>query len=149
MSYRAEPTFQIYGNQRFLTHNIKGEGEDDDRHLFAQRMTGYGIFSFGALTSGQAKRVVLADVNIVSPISLVSVYAFGVNAANDEIRFRLFAGTVQIAEQIITKNEMPFQYPKGAVIDPSLSIEVEADSRVTQLMMYWQPVHVIDYIEVN
>lgn len=147
--YQLQTTKQIYGNSEYLAHNIKGETPTDDRFLFGMRVPSYGIINFGAFTAGQTKRVLLANINITSQISLTSVYAFGDNATNDEIKFRLFSGEIQIAEQRITSLEMPFQYPSGAIIDPSLSIEVESRYSVTQIIMYWQPVHVLDYVEVS
>lgn len=151
--YQLETTKQIYGDSEYLAHNIKGQTTEDDRFLFGMRVPSYGIFSFGALASGQTRRVVLAQEGITSPISLTSVYAFGDNTNNDEIYFRLFSGTgraaQEIAQQRIISNDMPFQYPKGAIIDPSLSIEVEPRYKVTQIVMYWQPVHVLKYVQVS
>lgn len=147
--YELETTKQTYGNQEYLAHNIKGQIPADDRHLFAGRVPSFGIFSFGAFTAEQKKRVSLADEGIVSPISLSSAYAFGRNGNNDEIFFRLFAGDQEIAEQRIVSNSMPFQFPDGAIIDPSLTIEVESRYNATQIMLYWQPVHILKYVEIS
>lgn len=149
MTYQLETTSQLYGNQQYLAHNLKGATPELDRQFFAQRIASYGIFSFGAFTSRQTKRVVLADQNITSPISLVSAYAFASNATSDEIRFRLLADTQQIAEQRISSNDMPFAFPPGAIIDPTLTIEVESRYGVTQLLIYWQPVHILSHIQIN
>lgn len=147
--YELEQGKQTYGDQEYLTHNLKGQQPTDDRFLFGMRVPSYGIFSFGAFAAGQKKRVYLADEGITSPISLKSVYAFGTNGTDDEIKFRLFERAIEIAEQKIVSNDMPFQYPDGAIIDPSLGIEVESRRAVTQIIMYWQPVHILKYVAVS
>lgn len=138
----------MYGEREFLAHKLLGETALDDRYLFAQRVPSYGIFSFGAMSGSETKTVVLANEGITSPIQLKSVYAFNVSASSDEIRFRLYAGDTEIAEMKLTASDMPFQFPDGAIIDPSLSIEVDPRYAVSQLLIYWQPVHIIKYVSV-
>ena len=147
--YESEPLDQQYGDRLYLAHKIKGDSPENARALFGMRMPSYGIFSFGAMAARQQKTIVLANEGIVSPIQLKSVYAFNPNASSDEIRFRLYAGTQELAGMRLTANDMPFQFPDGAIIDPALSIQVEPRYSVTQLMLYWQPVHILKYVAVT
>ena len=148
MDYQLEASSQTYGDREYLSHKLPGATPSDDRYFFGQRIPSYGIFSFGAINSNSTKRVVLASVGILSPILLRSVYAFTLSATNEEIRFRLFEDNTEIIEQRITNSEMPYQFPDGAIVSPNLSIEVEPRYTVTNLLIYWQPVHIIHYSAV-
>ena len=88
------------------------------------------------------------EMSIDTSIQLLSVYAFNPDADQDEIRFRLFQGSIQLAEMKLTNSQMPFEFPKGAIINPSWSIEIDSRYEISQLLIYWQPVHVLDYFEV-
>lgn len=148
MPFSLVPDAQLYGSNQFKAFKQPGATSDGDRHFFAERIPGYGIFSFGAMTPNQKKRVVLATAGITSPIMLRSVYAFGANSVNDEIKMRLFSGTTQLAEMTVLSAEMPYQFPDGAIIDPAYSIEIETRYNTTGLNLYWQPVNVIDYLAI-
>jgi len=148
MSYNLETTKQIYGNQLFLTHNIKGDTSTDDRHLFGMRVPSFGIINFGTMAAGQVKNFKPIDNGINSDISLKSAFAFTTSATNDEITLRLLDGTTEIAEQKLTNAQMPYSFPPGAIINPNLTIQVTTRYATTQMLLYWQPVHVLDYIEV-
>jgi hypothetical protein len=149
MPFSLTPDAQLYGSNQFKAFKQAGATPDGDRHFFADRIANYGIFSFGAMTANQKKRVVLATANITSPILLRSVYAFGANPTNDEIKLRLFSGTTQLAEMTLLSADMPYQFPDGAIIDPAYSIEIETRYATTQLNMYWQPVNIIDYLAIT
>lgn len=148
MSYELETTSQIYGNQPFLTHNIKGDVPENDRHLFGMRIPSFGIISFGAMRANSTKNFKPIDRGIASEFQLISAYAFTTSATSDEITLKLFSGNVEVAEQKITNNEMPYKFPPGAIINPNLTIQVKPKYNTTALVLYWQPVHVLDYVEV-
>lgn len=148
MSYQLETTEQIYGEQPYLTHVIKGETPEEDLHLFGMRVPSYGIINFGSITNNSFKTIVLAEKGITSPIQLKSIYAFTSTGGNDETRFSLFRGTTRIVEMRIPSGEMPYQFPEGAIIDPSLSITVRPRYNISQLLIYWQPVHVLSNVQV-
>ena len=148
MSYQLQTTAQVYGDNNFLTHKLPGNTADDDRYLFGQRVQSFGIINFGAIASNSSKQVLLSSIGISSPILLRSVYAFNYSGGSDEMRMRLFSGTQKLAEMKFKFSEVPYRFPDGAIIDPSLSIEVEPRYAVIQLLLYWQPVHVLSYIEV-
>lgn len=147
--FESETIGQLYGDKQYLAHNLKGQTTADDRALFGMRVPSYGIFNFGAMTGAQVKRIVLAAEGIVSPIELRSIYAFNATASSDEIKYRLYAGSTEILEYRLNSAVVPYEFPPGAIIDPSLSIEVEPRYDVSQLLIYWQPVHVLSYIEVS
>lgn len=149
MSYQLDTTSQLYGDQQYLSHVIRGETPEGDRHLFGQRVPSFGIFSFGEMSAGSEKTVVLADENIISSIQLTSVYAFNNNASNDEIRFSLFRAGTEIAEMRLTGADMPYQFPKGAIIAPDLAIRVRPRFAASQVLIYWQPVHILKYVAVR
>lgn len=44
---------------------------------------------------------------------------------------------------------MLFAFPLGAIVIPSLTIEVEPRYPVNNLTIYWQPVHVLKYTTIN
>ena len=67
MGYQLQTTSQLYGDQQFLTHVIKGDTPEGDRHLFGQRVPSYGIINFGAINANTEKTIVLAAQGITSP----------------------------------------------------------------------------------
>lgn len=148
MTYQLETSSQTYGDREFLTHNLKGTTTADDRYLFAQRVPSYGVINFGAMAAGSTKDFSLIDNGINGEILVRSIYDFTNFSTNDEVAFRLLQGTTQILEQRITSNEMPYTFPPGAILNPSLTIQVEPRYTTTQLLIYWQPVHILSYIEV-
>jgi len=148
MSYQLKTTTQVYGEQRYLAHKIKGETQNDDRYLFGQRIPSYGIINFGAMAANSTKNFKLIDNGISSDIELKSIFDFTLGANNDQTTLRLFAGEIEILEQVIVSNNMPYTFPPGAIINPNLTIQVQPRYNSTQLLIYWQPVHVIDYVEV-
>lgn len=145
MAYQLDSAKQTFGNQDYLAHKIKGATVADDRYLFAQRVEAYGIIDFGAMARNATKRVALSTLGITSQISLKSAYAFGASATTDEIKYRLFSGTTQLMELQLLAAEMPFVFPPGAIVDPTLSIEILATQAFDRVMLFWQPVHVLDY----
>ena len=149
MTYQLDTTSLTYGDREFLAHNLKGATANDDRYLFGQRIKSYGILNFGAMSGNSSKRAILSNLGITSPILIRSAYAFSQNTWNDEIKFRLFDGNTQLTELTILNTEMPYQFPDGAIIDPSLSIEVFTNQATTQMLIYWQPVHVLQYDEIS
>ncbi|MEM7592644.1 MAG: hypothetical protein AAF383_14175 [Cyanobacteria bacterium P01_A01_bin.83] len=116
--------------------------------MFGQRIPSYGIINFGAMAGGTTKNFKPIDYGILSEIELKSIYDFTSNATADECTFKLFSGNVEILEQRITNNEMPYTFPPGAIINPNLTIQVKPKYTTTQLLIYWQPVHVFSYLEV-
>lgn len=149
MAYQLEPTTQLYGEDLYLAHNLTGDRTQGDRRLFGQRVPSYGIINFGAIRGGSTKDFKPIDNGISSEIMLRSIYDFTTSATNDEVTFKLFNGTAEIFEQKITNSEMPYTFPPGAIINPDLTIQVEPRYTTTQLLIYWQPVHVLSYIEVQ
>lgn len=149
MDYQLETTKQIYANQAFLTHKLVGDEPSLDRHLFGMRVESLGYFNFKQINKEQTKQVKLSEQGINTPISLVSIYAFANNSTSDEVEFRLKHGNNILAKMQIKYYEMPFAFPKGAVIAPELSIEVKPKNDVSQLLIYWQPIHILKEVVVN
>lgn len=149
MPFQLETISEIYGTRKYLAHNLKGQTANDDRALFGMRVPSYGIFDFGTLANNASKKVVLSSIGITSPILIRSVYAFSSNTNADEIKFRILSGSVQLTELTIPSSDMPYKFPDGAIIDPSLSIEIRVNQTTTQLLVYWQPVHVLQYNLIN
>ncbi|MEM7762091.1 MAG: hypothetical protein AAF298_28840 [Cyanobacteria bacterium P01_A01_bin.40] len=149
MVYQLETTSQLYGDQQYLAHRIKGEISADDRYLFGQRVPSYGIINFGAMAAGSTKNFTPIANGIQSDIELKSIFDFTSSATNDECTFKLFSGEIEILEQKIVNNDMPYTFPPGAIINPNLTIQVKPRYTTTQLLIYWQPVHVLNYVEVQ
>ena len=78
-----------------------------------------------------------------------SIFDFTAAANNDQATFRLFNGETEILEQVIVSNYMPYTFPPGAIINPNLTIQVQPRYDTTQLLIYWQPVHVLSHVEVK
>ena len=143
MSYQLKPDSLPYGDDIFLAHNLKGATAEDDRLFFAQRIRAFGVIDFGAMSANSIKTYTPATDGVMSPISIVSVYAFTTAATNDEITFKIFDGVTELTRQKITNNEMPYQFPPGAIIRPDLTIQVEPRYDTTKLLIYWQPVYLL------
>ena len=143
MTYQLEPDYQVYGDKNYLAHNLKGETVEDDRRFFAQRVRAFGVIDFGTMSANSIKTYTPATDGVMSPISIVSVYAFTTAATNDEITFKIFDGVTELTRQKITNNEMPYQFPPGAIIRPDLTIQVEPRYDTTKLLVYWQPVYLL------
>jgi hypothetical protein len=143
MPYQLVPSSLPYGNDSFLAHNLKGATPEDDRQFFGQRIQSFGIIDFGAMNAGSTKSYTPINDGIQSPISIASVYAFTTVATNDEITFSIFEGTVELTRQKITNNDMPYQFPPGAIIRPDLTIQVKPRYNTMKLLVYWRPVHIL------
>lgn len=148
MSYRLETSSQQYGSSKYLDHNLKGVNAESDRRLFAQRVSSYGIINFGVFTANQTKQFLPSANGITSDIMLRSLYPFTTDASRGETTFRLLQGTTKIAEWLFTGTDVPFAFPDGAIINSSLTLEVKPKYALSQLMLYWQPVHVLSYIQL-
>ncbi len=146
--YQLQTSFQQFGDSKYLDHNLTGQTVTDDRRLFAQRVPSIGIFNFGQINGNASKTISLADYQITSPIQLVSIYALGSENLNSETIYELVSGETVLFSLKLLKESMPFAFPNGAVVDPSLSIRVKPKSNVSQVLIYWQPVHVLSYIEI-
>ena len=144
MPYQLETISQVYGDREYLAHNFKGATPNDDRATFGMRIPSYGVLDFGSITRNQIKDAVLADLGINSPISLKCIYAFDINI-NTEITLRLLEGNNQLIQLVIPNDKMPYQFPDGLIVDNSLTIRLTASSSVGQLLIYWQPVHLLQY----
>lgn len=149
MVYQLETTSQLYGDKEYVSHVIKGDTPADDRHLFGMRVPSYGVINFGAMAANSTKDFTPIANGINSDIELKSIFDFTDSASGDECTFKLFNGEIEILEQRITNNEMPYTFPPGAIINPNLTIQVKSRYNTTQLLIYWQPVHVLSYLEVQ
>ncbi len=148
MSYQLETASQVYGDNLYLAHNLKSDTAEADRFLFGQRVPSYGIINFGYMKAGTTKIFRPLDNGINSDILLRSVYSFTTAPANEEVTFNLFNGREQLLEQRIPNSEMPYTFPPGAIINPNLTITVTCRYETAQLLIYWQPVHVLSFIQV-
>ena len=145
MSYELESVSQKYGNANYLAHNLKGNTPEEDRRVFAMRIESFGIIDFGYMKSGTVKKASLAELNIKNPISLKAIFAFNTSDASDEIRFYLYRGNIEVVEIKFSSSEMPYKFPPGAIVDPSLSIVVKPKVTTSSVVIYWQPIHIIQY----
>lgn len=149
MSFQLEPDFQVYGDKNYLAHNLKGATAEDDRRFFGQRIPAFGVIDFGSMTANSIKSYTPVTDGVLSPISIVSVYAFTTAATNDEITFKIFEGATELTRQKITNDEMPYQFPPGAIIRPELTIQVEPRYDTMKLLVYWRPVHILHSAQVS
>ena len=148
MTFTRNSAKQMFGEQNYLSHQITGNVEPEPFYAVGDRVSSYGIFNFGQIAADSEKRISLASVGINQPISLSSIYAFTSNASSDEVRFYLFSGDAELVELRLFSAEMPYTFPPGAIIDPSLDIVVRPRSNLTSLLIYWKPVHIITEIQV-
>lgn len=141
--FQLQPT-----NQAYQGKNYKLLKDSQDSHYLAERIANIGVLDFGTVTASQKKRIDLAAKGMLSPVIILSVYAFSGDTANDEIRFNLYrkdsAGVLdKVAYQKYDSNKMPYRFPHGAVLTPDLVIEVEPRYNVDALLIYTQPCNVV------
>lgn len=139
-------------NTDYLIHKLPGETPEGDRHFFGQRIPSYGIINFGAFQKKQKKRFTPIQHGIERDISARSIFSFTTSSTNDEFIYRLLGKdnsnrSVVIYELKVTNNESPYEFPPGAIINPYLTIEIESKYEATAVLLYWQPVHVLQYTE--
>lgn len=146
MPYELETVKQSYGSQEYLAHKLKGTTPADDRYFFGSRIPSYGIINFGAMGANTTKQFKPLSKGINSDIALESLYLFSLDGSKGEVTFRLFDGTVKIAEWIFGITQLPYQFPKGAIINPNLTLEVQPKFAISQCLIYWQPVHTLSYL---
>lgn len=146
--YQLGTASQIYGDEKYLDHVLRGETTDLDRRLVGDRIPSYGVINFGSINANLTKRFKPFDRGIKSDILLRSFYVFTPDASKDETRFSLSLETTKIAEWLFSPDKMPFRFPEGAIINPAITLEVKPKNNVSQVLLYWQPVHVLSYIEV-
>ena len=146
MPYQLDTAKQTYGNQEYLAHNIKGNTAANDRYLFGQRVPSYGIINFGVMNANATKQFKPISNGINSDIMLRSIYPFTLDGTKPEITLRLYDGTTKIAEWIFASSEIPYRFPDGAIINPNLNLEIKTKTSVNQMLVYWQPVHVLSYL---
>ena len=148
MSYQRESIVQPYGKLEFLAHDISGNIDPRGFNFVGDRVSSYGVINFGYVKGGSSKRIKPIDYGIERDIWLRSIWAFNTSATNDEITMRLYAGRAEFFEQKISNNEMPYTFPPGAILNPNLIFEVQPKYDATQVVLYWQPVHVLSYVEI-
>lgn len=146
--YQQQATYQTYNDRKYLDHQINADGIETDVRLVGDRVPSYGVINFGAMSSGSKKQIKPLNLGITTDILLRSLYAFTTSSTNEETTIRLFLNGTEFLEQKITNNEMPYTFPPGAILNPTLTLEVQPRYDTTQLVIYWQPVHVISYLEV-
>lgn len=149
MSYERISKEQRYGSQSYLSHQISGNIESNPFYVVGDRVSSYGIINLGYLSARQKKRFKPIDYGINSDILLRSLYAFTTAPTAEEVTIRLFLDNTEFLEQKISDSEMPYTFPPGAIVNPNLELEVEPRYNTAQIVIYWQPVHVISYVEVN
>lgn len=147
MTYQRETIIQNYGDTEYLAHLITGD-EDKAYGYFANRIPSYGIINMGFIGANYKKKFKPVDLNITTDIMLRSLFSFTRHSIQEETTIRLFADGYEFLEQKITNEEMPYTFPPGAIINPNFTIEIQP-SYQSLVMLYWQPVHVLSYIEVE
>ena len=153
MKYDLIPAKQRFNDDTdYLIHKLPGERPEDDRHFFGQRIPSYGIINFGAFQAGQKKRFTPIQHGVEREISARSIFSFTTDSNTDEFTYRLLGKddldrSIEVYEQKITNNESPYQFPPGAIVNPYLTIEIESRYAAVAVVMYWQPVHVLQYTE--
>ena len=135
---------ETYGSNNYVAFE---DSQTQQRYL-AERIKAYGLLQFGAMSNGEKKSIDLQAQGLISPITIKSVYVFSGSTTNDEIKFRIFekqpSGNLnQIASQRFTNNEMPYQFPDGAILSPNQVIEVEPRYDVDNIIIYCQPVDIL------
>ena len=146
--FQLESTYQTYNGNKYLDHQINAEGLEPNFRLVGDRIPSYGIINFGAMSAGETKQLLPINNGITTDIMLRSLYSFTTNATKSETTFRLKSGTQLIGEWLFAANDMPYAFPDGAIINPNITIEIKPKNAVSQLLLYWQPVHVLSYLQV-
>lgn len=149
MNYELETVSQLYGDAQYLAHKLKGETEADDRYFFGQRIPSFGTIDFGVMQGGSTKSYTPADHGIKSDLMLISVFDFTQNSSGDELTFKLFWQGQELLEQKMSNNEIPYTFPPGAIVNPNITIQVKPRYDSTQILIAWQPVHLLHYHRVN
>ena len=149
MNYELEPVGQLYGDQRYLAHKLKGATPESDRYFFGQRIPSFGTINFGAVAAGQTKSFRPVDHDIISDLMIVSIFDFTTSPTGDELTFRLIWAGTELLEQKMSNDEIPYTFPPGAIINPNITIEVTPRYDSTQILIAWQPVHLLHYHEVQ
>lgn len=147
--YQLVTTSQIYNNVVYLDHTLKSDTPEKDVRLVGDRVPSYGVINFGAINGGATKRFLPSQFGFASDIMLRSLYPFTLDGTKDETTLRLYQGNSKISEWKLSNSDIPFRFPEGAIINPNISIEVRPKIFVSQLLLYWQPVHVLSYLEVK
>ena len=145
MSYQRSSIVQKYGDQNYLAHQIRGNTQTDPYNFVADRVSSYGIINFGYIKGGKTKRVKPLDLGIEQDILLRSLHNFTTNSTGKEVTIKLFLQNQEFLEQQITDSQMPYTFPPGAIVNPNLELEVRPKYDTMQLLVYWQPVHIISY----
>ena len=148
MTYQRNTIDQLYGDQKYLAHQVTGNIDHRPFNIVGDRVPSYGIINFGAVSSNNSRQFLPLSNGITSDIMLRSLYSFTTNASKSETTFRLKNGTQLIGEWLFGINDMPYAFPNGAIINPNITIEIKPKNTGSQLLLYWQPVHVLSYLEV-
>ena len=148
MTYQRNTVDQLYGDQKYLAHQVTGNVDPRPFHVVGDRVSSYGIINFGAVSSNNSKQFLPVSNGITNDIMLRSLYSFTTDASKTETIFRLKNGTRLIGEWLFTADDMPYAFPDGAIINPNITIEIKPKNTVSQLLLYWQPVHVLSYLEI-
>ncbi|MEL7406330.1 MAG: hypothetical protein AAFN00_05130 [Cyanobacteria bacterium J06558_2] len=147
MTYESTVSSQTYGEQEFLAHCLKGDGENPDLYLVGQRVPSYGIINFNNIRAGKSKSFKPLDHGIKSPIELRSINAL-TTSTGDQIEFFINNENTLLGRQRVSNNEVPYTFPPGTILRPELTLIVKPTYNTTQLVIYWQPVHVLSYINL-
>ena len=148
MTYQRTSSYQQYGQQNYLSHQITGNIEANSFYAVGDRVSSYGIINFGAMAAKSKKQIKPVDVDINQDILLRSLHVFTTQATNEEVTIRLFLENTEVLEQKIINSDMPYTFAPGAIVNPNLTIEVQPRYNTTQLVLCWQPVHVLSYVKV-
>ena len=148
MSYQRESIVQPYGKLEFLAHSISGNIDSRSFNYVGDRVPSYEIINFGYIKGGSKKQFKPIEVGIERDILLSSIWSFTTAATNDELTMRLYADTTEFFEQKISNNEMPYTFPPGAILNPNLIFEVQPKYDAMQVVLYWQPLHVLSYVDI-
>ena len=146
--YQQESVYQTYNDNKYLDHQINAEGLEPNFRLVGDRVPSYGIINFGLIQPNHKKSVKPIDLGIEHDILLRSLYCFNRNSTNEETTIRLFLENSEVLEQKITNSDMPYTFPPGAILNPYLTFQVQPKYEAIQLLLYWQPVHVLSYKQV-
>ena len=146
--YQLVTTSQVYNNVVYLDHTLKGDTPEKDVRLVGDRVPSYGVINFGGMNGGSSRRFLPSSRGIFSDMMLRSLYPFTLDGTKDETTLRLYQGNIKISEWRLGNDDIPFRFPEGAIINPEIAIEVKPKLPVSQLLLYWQPVHVLSYLEV-
>lgn len=144
----VEPIYQIERvNQSFGEDKYQSvENLVIQTRAFVNRVPEIGVISFGAIPKNQTKQINLGKKGILSSIMLRSVYAFTGESLDDEITFNIFHkfddGTeIRVATERFKSNDMPYEFPYGAILTPSNTIEIRANRQpIDNCFIYLQPV---------